>query len=381
VLLEDLVGQDAATAIIRRAHAAGRVGHAYLFEGPPGIGKRAAANGLALLLNCDEAARGAARVAEADGDAARVAACGRCEPCRRILAGIHPDVIAVAPSGTQILMEQAQSIVALAQSSPHEARARVIVVDDADRMNPNAANCLLKTLEEPTARTHIVLVTSAPERLLPTIRSRTQRIRFRSVASGPLLTLARRRGVDPHEAEVACAMADGRVGRFLELLGLEEDAGAVAGVGAGARAGASARPVDADTADPELPSGGSSSADTRRMVIALREAAGARDVVAIFDAAAALGDKASKGALPDVLGVLGRLYRDALAIRAGASELALFTPESAEDLRPPIGLAVPTLGRALEAIVETETALGGNVNAVMALEHLLIQLNRAERRP
>ena len=382
-MLEDLVGQDAATAIIRRAHAAGRVGHAYLFEGPPGVGKRAAATGLALLLNCDETARVAAPDAEADGDAARIAACGRCEPCRRILAGIHPDVIAVAPSGTQILMEQAQSIVGLAQSSPHEARARVIVVDDADRMNPNAANCLLKTLEEPTARTHLVLVTSAPERLLPTIRSRTQRIRFRGVASGPLLTLARRRGVDPHEAEVACAMADGRVGRFLELLGLEEDArtGVAAGARGGAGAGAAAPAVDAEAADPELRPGASSSAETRRMVISLREAAGSRDVVAIFDAAAALGDKASKGALPDVLGVLGRLYRDALAIRAGAAELALFTPESAEDLRPPIGLAVPTLGRALEAIVETETALGGNVNAVMALEHLLIQLNRAERRP
>lgn len=366
MLLENLVGQDTATAIIRRAHAAGRIGHAYLFEGPPGVGKRAAAIGLALLLNCDETARVAAPGAEAEADA-RIVACGRCEPCRRILAGIHPDVIAVAPSGTQILMEQAQDIVRLAQTSPHEARARVIIVDDADRMNPNAANCLLKTLEEPTARTHLVLLTSAPDRLLATIRSRTQRIRFRSVASGPLLTLARRRGVDPHEAEVACAMADGRVGRFLELLGLEE--------------GVAATPGDAEAVDPDPRRAASTSAETRRMVIALREAAGARDVVAIFDTAAALGDKASKGALPDVLGVMGRLYRDALAIRAGAAELALFTPQSAEDLRPPVGLAVPTLGRALEAIVETETALGGNVNAVMALEHLLIHLNRAERRP
>jgi DNA polymerase-3 subunit delta' len=372
VLLEDLVGQEAATAIIRRACAARRVAHAYLFEGPDGVGKRSAAVGLALLLDCDET-RPTASVRGAE-----LRACGRCEPCRRILAGIHPDVVTIAASGPQILMEQAQEIVALAQRSPHEARARLIIVDDADRMNPNAANCLLKTLEEPTDRTHIVLLSSAPERLLPTIRSRTQRIRFRGVGQADLLGLARRRGADPQAAEVAAVMADGRVGRFLESLGMRDTQPNVAG-GVGATAIATGA-GDAD-GDPEGEGGrpGGSTQETRQMVAALRGAASSSNVVALFDSAAALGDKSSKGALPDVLAVLARVYRDALAIRAGAPELALFTPQSAGDLRLPLGLSLAALGRALDAIVEAEAALMGNVNAVMALERLLIHLNRAER--
>ena len=375
MLLEDLVGQEAATAIIRRACAARRVAHAYLFEGPDGVGKRAAAVVLALLLDCDET--------RPTGSAGSVElrACGRCEPCRRILAGIHPDVVTIAASGPQILVEQAQEIVTLAQRSPHEARARVIIVDDADRMNANAANCLLKTLEEPTDRTHIVLLSSAPERLLATIRSRTQRIRFRGVGQPALLGLARRLGADPQAAEVAAVMADGRVGRFLEWLGRPgrqpNDGG---GEGDDDAAGATAGALDAD-GDPETGAGrpGGSSQETRQMVAALRAAAASPNVVALFDSAAALGDKASKGALPDVLAVLARVYRDALAIRSGAPELALFTPQSASDLHLPLGLSLPALGRALDAIVEAEAALMGNVNAVMALERLLIHLNRAER--
>jgi DNA polymerase-3 subunit delta' len=246
-------------------------------------------------------------------------------------------------------------------------------------MNPNAANCLLKTLEEPTDRTHIVLLSSAPERLLATIRSRTQRIRFRGVGQEALLDLARRRGADPQAAEVAAVMADGRVGRFLESLGMPEPQPKVRdGVGHGARAATSAGDPDGDL---EIEGGRTdgSTQETRQMVAALRGAAASSTVVALFDSAAALGDKASKGALPDVLAVLARVYRDALAIRAGAPELALFTPQSAGDLRLPLGLSLAALGRALDAIVEAEAALMGNVNAVMALERLLIHLNRAER--
>lgn len=368
MLLEDLVGQEAATAIIRRACAARRVAHAYLFEGPDGVGKRAAAVGLALLLDCDETRQ------TGSDPGVELRACGLCEPCRRILAGIHPDVVTISASGPQILIEQAKEIVALAQRSPHEARARVIIVDDADRMNPNAANCLLKTLEEPTDRTHIVLLSSAPERLLATIRSRTQRIRFRGVGQEALLGLARRRGADPQAAEVAAVMADGRVGRFLDWLGMREPQ-------TGVRDGAATDAGDAD-GDPEMEGGrpgGGSTQGTRQMVAALRGAAASSNVVALFDSAAALGDKSSKGALPDVLAVLARVYRDALAIRSGAPELALFTPQSAGDLRLPLGLSLAALGRALDAIVEAEAALMGNVNAVMALERLLIHLNRAER--
>src|SRR3982750_844191 len=202
--LADLVGQDTARTALPRAIERGHLAHAYLFEGPHGVGKRGAAHGLAMAVNC----------ATAPGTG-----CGACEICRRIEAGLHPDVPTFGPSGPggQIVMDAAQAILALARSRPHEAAARVIVIDDADAMNPSAANCLLKTLEEPLARNHLVLCTSAPDRLLPTIRSRTQNVRFRPLSVAELLELARRQSIPEARAQIAATLADGSAARLVAL--------------------------------------------------------------------------------------------------------------------------------------------------------------------
>jgi DNA polymerase-3 subunit delta' len=325
VRLADVIGQEQATEALGRAVRGGHVPHAYLFEGPPGVGKRAAALGLAMALSC----------AKAPGTG-----CGTCETCRRIEAGLHPDVPTFAPDGAQILIEQTKAIVALAQSRPHEAAVRVIVIDQADAMNASAANALLKTLEEPAARNHVVLCTSAPERLLGTIRSRVQRIRFRALPAETLLQIAFARGIERPRAELAVALADGSVARMLAAV--TEDDGV-----------------------------------TWNAVGMLRDAATASGIGPILDAAAALGgDKEAKQELPRVVGLLGKLYRDALVTAAGAPELALFA-ERAGALAP---LGSARLGQALNAIVETDAALAANVNPTLALEHLLIQLRRLERR-
>jgi DNA polymerase-3 subunit delta' len=352
VRLENLVGQDPAVTVLQRAIATSRVPHAYLFEGPAGVGKRCAAIGLAMALNC-----------EASAQAPDKTACGACEACRRISGGLHPDVLTFTAEGTQILMEQAQEIVSLGQRPPHEARARVIIIDDADRLNANAANCLLKTLEEPSAGTHLVLVTSAPDRLLDTIRSRTQRVRFRAVPAEALLELGARRGIDPTHARGAAIVADGCVARFLDLATNAEDQG------------------------------------IREAAAALRQAARARGIAPILDTAAELGDKESKARLPEALALLARLYRDALVMVVGAPELAVFGSDDEAEALPrtpltpptgftvpaglavPAGLTVPALGRALGAIVEAGESLTGNVNAVMAIERLLLNLRREERAP
>jgi DNA polymerase-3 subunit delta' len=338
VRLEELIGQDQAVIVLQRAIATARVPHAYLFEGPTGIGKRSAAIGLAMALNCDTAAHREIGTA-----------CGACESCRRIQGGLHPDVLTFAPEDTQIVMQQAQEIVALGQRRPHEARARIVILDDADRLNANAANCLLKTLEEPSPGTHLVLVSPAPDRLLGTIRSRTQRVRFRSVPTTKLLELGARRGVDRARAEIAAIVADGCVARFLELATDVQDQG------------------------------------TRDATLALRRAARGRGIAPILDAAAQLGDKESKQRLPEVLALLARIYRDALVSEAGAPELAALPVEIQPGADAPDALTVPrelsasALSRALGAIVEADAALAGNVNAVMALERLLLNLRREER--
>src|SRR5262249_22385982 len=224
---------------------------------------------------------------------ARGAGCGACDVCRRIEAGLHPDVPTFGPSGPggQTVTDDARTIQALARARPHEAAARVIVVDDADAMNPNAANCLLKTLEEPLARNHLVLCTSAPDRLLPTIRSRTQDVRFRPLPVTALVELARQRGVPEARAQIAATLADGSAARLFALAA-DEDGGAAA-----------------------------------QTLAALRAAVTDARASAAFDfAAAQTGDRAGKPGKEDLgrlLDLTARVYRDAIALAAGAPELAV----------------------------------------------------------
>ena len=159
-------GQDRAVAQLQRAIAAGRVPHAYLFSGPPGASMTDTAIALACALNC----------VSAPGQG-----CGECEACTKILGGFHPDVVTLQREGAANIVPiesvRAQVIARIALP-PHEAKVRVFIVEEATAMAPPAANALLKTLEEPPARTLFVLCTTAPEQLLPTIRSRCQRVRF-----------------------------------------------------------------------------------------------------------------------------------------------------------------------------------------------------------
>jgi len=325
VRFADVIGQERVVEALSRAVRGGHVPHAYLFVGPAGVGKRAVALGLALALDCPEAPG---------------AGCGVCETCRRIEAGLHPDVPTFAPDGPQLVIEQAKAIVALAQSRPHEAAARVVIVDDADALNASAANSLLKTLEEPAPRNHLVLCTSAPERLLPTIRSRAQRLRFRPLGQEALLRIAEAQGLDRARAETAVALADGSAARMFAAAGADDGAAwdAIARIGA---------------------------------------AVAAPGMTPALDTAVALaGDKENKEALPPLVALLARVYRDALVSAAGAPELALFT-ERAQTLA---ALGPAAVLRALGAIVEADAALTANVNPTLALERLLIELRRTERR-
>jgi DNA polymerase-3 subunit delta' len=222
----------------------------------------------------------------------------------------------------------------------------VLILDSADCLNPSSANCLLKTLEEPFPGNHLVLVTSAPDRLLPTIRSRTQRVRFVALSPAALMRIAAARGASPAQAETAAVLAGGQVGRLLQALESEAESSLWTIVGN------------------------------------LRQAAAAKGMGVIFDAAAEFSDKESRQELPEALALLARLYRDALVSAAGAGELALLRDRGSE-LATLAGQArkdydLRTLRGALREVVLASSALSSNVNPVTALEKMLMDLRTLE---
>jgi DNA polymerase-3 subunit delta' len=163
----------------------GRASHAYLFHGPAGSGKATVARAFAAALLSDGAA---------DPDSARA----------RVEHGVHPDLTWVTPSGAaeMLVSDVDEPVVAAAARTPFEARRRVFVIERAETMNDQAANRMLKTLEEPADFVHLVLLTERPGEILPTIASRCQHVRFD--APGAAEIAARLAGVDETTA-LACA--------------------------------------------------------------------------------------------------------------------------------------------------------------------------------
>jgi hypothetical protein len=169
---QGLQGQERAASQLRRSIECGRVPHAYLFSGPPGAPLVDAAIVLATALSCQRFPGEGCDAGPSDA---------MCDACAKIASGIHPDVVTLVREGAaQIVpIESVRTqVIARVGFPPHEGALRVFIVEEATALAPPAANALLKTLEEPPSRTLFVLCTTAPDQLLPTIRSRCQRVRF-----------------------------------------------------------------------------------------------------------------------------------------------------------------------------------------------------------
>lgn len=208
---EMIVGHAHAKAVLTAALASDRVAHAYLFHGEANIGKFLTATAFAKTGLCPQP-----RIGGTPGRPT-VNFCGKCRSCLAVDSGSHPDLQVVRPNGVQIKIGQIRDLQDAVAFKPMIGSRKWFLIDEAEAMNPEAANCFLKTLEEPPNHSVLVLISGRPHALLATIRSRCQAVRF----SPPPLSavsdwLRFQRGVEPKEARLLAALTLGRIGIAVE---------------------------------------------------------------------------------------------------------------------------------------------------------------------
>src|SRR5438552_7192268 len=216
-----VVGNERAVSMLRRSIRTGLLSHAYLFTGPAGVGKRTLALAFAATLNC--------QAAPPEGSAVPDAPCGLCSSCSRVARGEHPDVMeinletqaaALAEEGgnkstppKELRIDTVREIQRTVGLSPYSGRWKVYIIGDADRMNEEAANCLLKTLEEPPAQTILILLAPDESSVLPTIASRCTIVSLRLLPRElAARSLEARWGAERETAEKLAALSGGRLG-------------------------------------------------------------------------------------------------------------------------------------------------------------------------
>ena len=202
----NIVGHEHAINTLRRALQAQRVRHAYLFTGPEHIGKALLAQRFAQTLLCTDGG---------DANNAPQNPCNACLSCRKVMHGNHPDVhyISRPPEKQFILIEQVRALQADAARKTLEGRRNIFIIQGMHEMNVQAANCLLKTLEEPEPDVVLLLTTPDPGLLLPTILSRVQQVPMQLLTMKQIKSaLEDRWHVEPDEANLIAALAAGRMG-------------------------------------------------------------------------------------------------------------------------------------------------------------------------
>lgn len=188
---------------LMRSVQAGRIVHALLFVGPHGSGKRTMARLFAQAMVC----------------ASPHKPCGVCPACKQFLAGSHPDVKVVRPEKKSIGVEEIRALIDALSLRPYEGDKHIAMIEQADKMTASAQNALLKTLENPPGEVMFFLITDAPGALLDTILSRCQTVRLGDIGVELCAKVLEGRGVEPQRAALLAGLAQGSVGRALEIDG------------------------------------------------------------------------------------------------------------------------------------------------------------------
>src|SRR5450631_3468756 len=385
-VFSDLVGQDsvagqlrqaasAAARVLRGEHVLGMT-HAWLFTGPPGSGRSVAARAFAAALLCPNQG------------------CGQCPSCHQVRAGTHPDLMLVKPDGLSYGVKQTRNLVLRAAGAPSGGRWQVVLFEDADRATEQAANALLKAIEEPSPRTVWLLCAPSAEELVTTIRSRCRLVVLRTPPSAAVAeVLVSRDGADPASALAAARAAQGHIGRARRLATDPEAArrrqdvltvpsrvtslgpalAAAAALVKAAEQEATAATEELDMPEREALRQAFGEGSTGKGVAkAVRGAAGA--LKDLEDRQKSRATRLKRDALDRALLDLASFYRDVLMIQANAG-VELANSDHEAELRELASASSPeaTLHR-IEAIMRCRERLAASVAPLLAVEEMTISL-------
>ena len=205
----DFLGQDEAVAFLKAYISSGRIPNALMFSGIKGVGKFSLAKEFAKVCNCAEG---------------RLNACGKCLSCIQIEQEIHPDLFITRPSGKadEITIDMIRELQHFLNLSPQTANRKFFIVDDADKMNTEASNAFLKSLEEPPLDSVIILVSPNSDSMLLTIKSRTQEVKFHPLTKDVIkIILEKKFSIENAEAEYLAGISQGSMSNALKFKGLD----------------------------------------------------------------------------------------------------------------------------------------------------------------
>ena len=382
----DLVGQERVVAqldeaaavaarLLRGEHVLGMT-HAWLFTGPPGSGRSVAARAFAAALLCP------------------YGGCGQCPSCHQVHAGTHPDLLLVKPEGLSYGVRQTRDLVLRAAGAPSGGRWQVVVFEDADRATEQAANALLKAIEEPPPRTVWLLCAPSAEELVTTIRSRCRLVTLRTPPPEAVAeVLTRRDGVDPARALAAARAAQGHVGRAKRLATDPEAAkrraevlrlparitslgtalSAAAGLVKAAEQEAASVTEELNTPERDALRKAFGEGSTGKGVAkAVRGAAGA--LKELEDRQKSRATRLKRDALDRALLDLAAFYRDVLVLQLGA-DIGLGSAGHEEEVRRLAAASAPeSTVRRMEAIMTCRERLELNVAPLLAVEEMALAL-------
>lgn len=390
----DLVGQQQAVVALRRAVVAAQAAklamtskagwrvdahhamtHAWLLTGPPGSGRSVAARAFAAALECP------------DGG------CGHCNTCRTSLSGAHPDITICRTEQLSIKVDEIRELVRKAAMAPISGPWQILIVEDADRVGDRAADALLKSLEEPPARTVWLLCAPNADDMVATIRSRTRQVRLVTPSDQAVAQLLMSRdGVSSDDAWRAARAAQGHIGRAKALAGdhqvwerrqsivnlpkqwtsltacLESAADVVA---------QAQKEAEAKTAELDL-------AERRQLEQALgvggkasRPRSAAAALSQLEEQQKARAKRLQRDSIDFVLTELASWYRDVLAIQSGVASTDLINLANNADVRVAAAASTPQRTTAqLRAILGTRGVIESNVPPLLAVEALFVELAR-----